>query len=79
MCLCVLCKALLNVGEGEKAAEPGTKQPPQGEAAAACGCNKPCNCPKPSNVVFSDLYSTGTGADSPDPHTHTAWPSFYCI
>lgn len=51
-------KALLNVGEVEKAAEPGAKQPPE-TAAGTCGCNKSCNCTKAA-VGFSDLYSTGT-------------------
>lgn len=55
----VVSKALLSVGEGEKAAEPAAKQPPQTEAAGTCGCNKSCNCSKGA-VVFSDLYSTGT-------------------
>lgn len=53
-------KALLNVGEVEKPAEPGAKQPPQQTATAGnCGCNKSCNCTKAA-VAFSDLYSTGT-------------------
>lgn len=52
-------KALLNVGEVEKTAESGSKQPLQTSAAGTCGCNKqPCNCTK-ADVVFSDLYSTG--------------------
>ncbi|GLD64822.1 glutamate decarboxylase 2 [Lates japonicus] len=52
-----LC-ALLNVGEVEKPAEPGAKQPPQQTATAGnCGCNKSCNCTKAA-VAFSDLYST---------------------
>lgn len=54
-------KALLNVGEVEKPADPAAKQPPQREAAGTCGCNKSCNCTK-GPVVFSDLYSTGTRA-----------------
>ncbi|XP_004081223.3 glutamate decarboxylase 2 [Oryzias latipes] len=50
--------ALLNVGEVEKTAESGSKQPLQTSAAGTCGCNKqPCNCTK-ADVVFSDLYST---------------------
>uniref|UniRef100_A0A3B3B3W4 glutamate decarboxylase n=1 Tax=Oryzias melastigma TaxID=30732 RepID=A0A3B3B3W4_ORYME len=48
--------ALLNVGEVEKGAETGAKQPLQ-PAAGTCGCNKPCNCAK-TDVGFSDLYST---------------------
>lgn len=63
-------KALLNVGEVEKPADPAAKQPPQREAAGTCGCNKSCNCTK-GPVVFSDLYSTGTRAkrshNTPDP------------
>lgn len=55
-------KALLNVGEVEKPADPAAKQPPQREAAGTCGCNKSCNCTK-GPVVFSDLYSTGTRAN----------------
>lgn len=55
----VVSKALLNVGEVEKAADPAATQPPQGEAAGTCGCNKSCNCTK-APLVFSDLYSTGT-------------------
>lgn len=56
-------KALLNVGEMEKPADPADKQPPQ-TTAGSCGCNKSCDCTKAA-VVFSDLYSTGT-------NTHTA-------
>ena len=71
-------KALLNVGEVEKPADPAAKQPPQREAASTCGCNKSCNCTK-GPVVFSDLYSTGTRANgslnTPDPsHWAWAWP-----
>uniref|UniRef100_A0A3B5QK34 Glutamate decarboxylase 2 n=1 Tax=Xiphophorus maculatus TaxID=8083 RepID=A0A3B5QK34_XIPMA len=51
-----LC-ALLNVGEGEKPAEPAAMQPPQ-TAAGSCGCNKSCTCTKGTDVGFSDLYST---------------------
>lgn len=54
----VFSKALLNVGEVEKGSEPAVKQPPQ-TAAGSCGCNKSCSCSK-TDVVFSDLYSTGT-------------------
>lgn len=57
----MVSKALLNVGEVEKPADPAAKQPPQEEAAGTCGCNKSCNCTKAA-VVFSDLYSTGTKA-----------------
>ncbi len=57
----MVSKALLNVGEVEKPADPAAKQPPQREAAGTCGCNKSCNCTKAA-VVFSDLYSTGTKA-----------------
>ncbi|XP_034428871.1 glutamate decarboxylase 2 [Hippoglossus hippoglossus] len=52
--------ALLNVGEMEKAAEPGSDQqppPPPETKSGDCGCNKSCNCTKAS-VGFSDLYST---------------------
>lgn len=55
----MVSKALLNVGEVEKAVDPAATQPPQGEAAGTCGCNKSCTCTK-TPVVFSDLYSTGT-------------------
>uniref|UniRef100_A0A3Q4GTP3 Glutamate decarboxylase 2 n=1 Tax=Neolamprologus brichardi TaxID=32507 RepID=A0A3Q4GTP3_NEOBR len=60
---------LLNVGEVEKPAEPGAKQPPQTDAGT-CGCNKSCNCTKAA-VGFSDLYSTLLPATDGDTKTMT--------